>query len=68
MKIRIVPALLSGLSLLFSTSVTAHIGHAEDGMAGNLVHLLTGGHHAPLLILAVVGIVYLVRKNQRSNR
>lgn len=68
MKISIAPAFLGGLTLLLSTSVSAHIGHTDGGVSGNLVHLMTGGHHAPVVILACVGIVYLVRKNLSEDK
>jgi len=49
MRARMFLTILSVLSLLFSTSVSAHI--AEPG--GVLPHFLTGEH---LLILVIVGV------------
>jgi hypothetical protein len=68
MKTRLTPALLSGFLVLHSTSLFAHMDHSAAGPAGKLLHLLTGGHHAPLLLLAGIGIAYLAWKRQRTGK
>lgn len=58
MNIRKSVVLATGVSLLFTTPLFAHMEHSA-GATGKLLHLLTGAHHVPVLLLAGVGIVYL---------
>ena len=67
MRIRIhltLTCMLSLFAIMFSTSVLAHNSEAGAGLAGILLHQLTG-IHLLMLIVGGICIAYIVRKNRQ---
>ena len=67
MKGTLFSSLLGGLTLLFSSTVTAHIAPSGEGVTGAMTHLLLGPDHLPMLILLGIGVVYLVRQQRNQD-
>lgn len=67
MKGKLFSSLLGGLTLLFSSTVTAHIAPSGEGVTGAMTHLLTGPYHLPMLALLGVGVVYFARQQRRRD-
>ena len=66
MKGKLYLSLLSGSSLLTSSTVFAHVDTSGDGTMGVLAHLLAGPHHLPMLILVGIGVAWFVRRQRRE--
>ncbi len=66
MRIRNLLSIMTGLSLVCSSSLMAHTGDAGAGLIGGLLHPFTGIDHLLMLVVGV-GIAYFVRKHYRSN-
>jgi len=67
MKGKLYLILLGGLSLFFSSSVSAHISSSGEGVMGILMHSFTGLDHLPMLIFIGIGIAYLIRKQREQD-
>ena len=67
MKGKLFSSLLGGLSLLFSSSILAHISPSGEGVMGVLMHPFTGLDHLPMLIFIGIGIAYLIRKQREQD-
>jgi len=67
MQIRNLLKIMTGLSLVFSSSLVAHTGDSGTGLIGVLLHPFTGIDHLLMLVVVCVGIAYYVRKHYRSN-
>lgn len=66
MKNRIYAIFASGLLLLYSSVVLAHIGKSGGGLFAGMLHMLTGEH---LLTLALFGLCVVVAvRHYRSTR
>ena len=61
MRIRSLLTILSGLSLIFSSSLLAHTSDSGTGLMGGLLHPFTGIDHLLLLFLAVICIISILR-------
>ena len=67
MKGKLYLILMGGLSLFFSSSVSAHISPSGEGVMGILMHSFTGLDHLPMLIFIGIGIAYLIRKQREQD-
>jgi hypothetical protein len=63
MRNRIYLTLVSGLLLLFTSPIMAHIG--DPG--GVIPHIVTG-EHLLMLVLAGVSLVFLIKKRRHPNK
>ena len=66
MRIRNLLKIMTGLSLIFSSSLLAHTSESSTGLIGHLLHSFTGINHLLLLFLAVICIISVVRWNQKN--
>ena len=57
-------SMLSLFAMVFSSSVLAHNSEAGEGLAGILLHQLTG-IHLLMLIVGGICIAYIIRKNRQ---
>lgn len=66
MKNRIYAIFTSGLLLLYSSAVVAHIGESDGGLFAGMLHMLTGEHLLPLALLGLCAVV--AARHYRSTR
>ncbi len=66
MRIRNLLKIMTGLSLVFSSSLLAHTSESSTGLIGLLLHSFTGIDHLLLLFLAIICIISIVRRKQKN--
>ena len=67
MRIRNLLKIMTGLSLVFSSSLVAHTGDSGTGLIGVLLHPFTGIDHLLMLVVVGIGIAYFIRKHRNVN-
>jgi len=67
MRIRNLLKIMTGLSLVFSSSLMAHTGDAGTGLIGVLLHPFTGVDHLLMLVLVGACIVYFLKSGRHRN-
>jgi len=67
MRIRNLLSIMTGLSLLCSSSLMAHTGDASVGLIGVLLHPFTGIDHLLMLVLVGACIIYFLKSGRHRN-
>ena len=67
MRIRNLLKIMTGLSLVFSSLVMAHSGGSGPGLIGAFLHPFTGIDHLLILVVAGVGIAFVIKKRHNPN-